>query len=87
MRRDVGGHPGGIIGAKSAEGRLTSYSLRAVRACGVADGSFRYFESSLESIMSEVDLKLNPQMLYRQVQYLVDEGDWLQQGEEISLSQ
>ena len=31
--------------------------------------------------------KLNAQMLYRQVQYLVDERDWLQQGEEISLSQ
>jgi len=26
--------------------------------------------------------KLNPAMLYRQVQYLVDESDWSHQGEE-----
>lgn len=28
--------------------------------------------------------KLNPEMLYRQVQFLVEEGDWTQQGEEVS---
>jgi len=27
--------------------------------------------------------KLNPEMLYRQIQYLVEEGDWAQQGEEV----
>jgi hypothetical protein len=26
---------------------------------------------------------LNPEMLYRQIQYLVEEGDWAQQGEEV----
>jgi len=26
--------------------------------------------------------KLSPEMLYRQIQYLVEEGDWLQRGEE-----
>jgi hypothetical protein len=28
--------------------------------------------------------RLNPEMLYRQIQYLVEEGDWAQQGEEVS---
>jgi predicted GIY-YIG superfamily endonuclease len=29
--------------------------------------------------------KLSPEMLYRQIQYLVEEGDWAQQGEEVSV--
>jgi hypothetical protein len=29
--------------------------------------------------------KLNPEMLYRQIQYLVEEGDWASQGEEVSV--
>jgi superfamily II DNA or RNA helicase len=28
--------------------------------------------------------RLKPEMLYRQIQYLVEEGDWAQQGEEVS---
>jgi hypothetical protein len=28
--------------------------------------------------------RLNPEMLYRQIQYLVDEGDWSGQGEEVA---
>jgi hypothetical protein len=27
--------------------------------------------------------RLNPEMLYQQIQYLVEEGDWAQQGEEV----
>lgn len=27
--------------------------------------------------------KLNPEMLYRQVQLLIEESDWVNQGEEI----
>jgi hypothetical protein len=27
--------------------------------------------------------RLNPEMLYRQIQYLVEEDDWAQQGEEV----
>lgn len=27
--------------------------------------------------------RLNPEMLYRQIQYMVEEGDWSQQGEEV----
>jgi len=27
--------------------------------------------------------RLNPEMLYRQIQYLVEEGDWTRQGEEV----
>lgn len=30
--------------------------------------------------------KLNPEMLYRQIQYLVGEEDWAQQGEEVEVS-
>ena len=29
--------------------------------------------------------KLNPEMLYRQIQWLVEEGDWAQQGDKVSL--
>jgi hypothetical protein len=29
--------------------------------------------------------RLSPEMLYRQVQYLVEEGDWAQHGEEVLL--
>lgn len=29
--------------------------------------------------------RLNPEMLYRQIQYLVEEGDWAREGEEVSV--
>ncbi|WP_447974570.1 hypothetical protein [Nitrospira sp. Kam-Ns4a] len=29
--------------------------------------------------------RLNPEMLYRQIQFVVAEGDWAQQGEEVSV--
>jgi hypothetical protein len=28
--------------------------------------------------------RLKPEMLYRQIQYVVQEGDWAQQGEEVT---
>jgi hypothetical protein len=29
--------------------------------------------------------RLNPEVLYRQVQFVVEEGDWVRQGEEVSV--
>ncbi|GEM_PF-6886931 len=35
------------------------------------------------AIIQDPISSLNPEMLYRQIQYLVEEGDWAQQGEEV----
>ena len=39
---------------------------------------------TLFSIQDRIS-KLSPEMLYRQIQYLVEEGDWVQRGEEVRL--
>ncbi|GIV04315.1 MAG: hypothetical protein KatS3mg015_3145 [Fimbriimonadales bacterium] len=36
-------------------------------------------------IIQDPIARLNPQVLYRQVQFVVEEGDWTRQGEEVSL--
>jgi hypothetical protein len=35
-------------------------------------------------IIQDPIARLKPEMLYRQIQYLVEESDWAQQGEEVS---
>lgn len=48
-------------------------------------GTFCRGERPRLRIIQDPISKLSPEMLYRQVQYLVEEDDWAEQGEEVSL--
>ena len=62
---------------KPSELLQSSSANQAAHACS---------QRSQRSHLVDPISKLKPEMLYRQVQYLVEEGDWAQQGEEVSLT-
>jgi hypothetical protein len=57
--------------------------LFVVTFCKPGLGGVEVGERPRLRIIQDPISRLNPEMLYRQIQYLVEEGDWAQQGEEV----
>lgn len=67
--------------------------IREISAESVRDKSLRHGHISTPHlwwarwpwlrIIQDSISKLNPEMLYRQIQYLIEENDWAKQGEKV----
>jgi hypothetical protein len=60
--------------------------IREISAETVRDKSLRHGHASTLHklrIIQDPNSRLKPEMLYRQIQYLVQEDDWSHQGEEV----